>query len=264
MSSSSVEETQEAIQKEFALELRAGEIQSFSIEGGFSIVAAVGANLRAKPGIAGRLFEVLGKCGINVSAIAQGSSEINISVAVKNGKKAIRAIHGAFFSRRPVAEVFLIGAGLIGSKLLNLIGDEVRVVGIANSRQMVIREEGIPLAGWREVLAGGEPFELKGFIERMRSLDAGRSIFVDCTSSQEVSGAYEEILDAGIPVVAANKKANSGSYANYLRLHAKRGVPFLYSSNVGAGLPMISAIQDLVRSGDRVKKIEAIRSGSLS
>lgn len=272
----------EVIEREFALEMRAHIIDEVMIERNLSVIAVVGENMCRTTGIAGTLFGALGKNGINVIAITQGSSELNITVVVKKEDevKAIRVVHEAFFlSARKTLNVFLVGVGLIGRTLLQQMERhaqilrseyalDIRFVGLANSRAMVFDPQGIRLEEWCAALdQSTEKMEIKNFIERMLHLNLINSVFVDCTSSQALSDAYESILNASISIVTPNKKANSGRYENYKKLKemaAKNGIKFLYGSNVGAGLPMISTINELVRSGDKILKIEAILSGTLS
>lgn len=272
----------EAIEKEFALEIHAHIIDEVAIMRNLSVIAVVGENMCKSTGIAGKLFGALGKNGINVVAITQGSSELNISVVIKKEDevKAIRAIHEAFFlSPRKTLNVFLVGVGLIGHTLLRqmeghikALRDEyaldIRVIGIANSQTMAFNPKGIKLEEWRLVLEqSSDKMNLKRFIEEMRSLNLVNTVFVDCTSNQLIADAYQTILKASISIVTPNKKANSGLYDNYRQLKEitrKNGAKFLYGANVGAGLPIISTISELVRSGDKIRKVEAILSGTLS
>lgn len=272
----------EAIEKEFALEMQASIIDEIAIERNVSVLAVVGENMRKTPGIAGKLFGALGKNGVNVMAITQGSSELNITVVIKKEDevKAIRAIHEAFFlSFRKTLNLFLVGVGLIGKTLLqqmkghlqNLRDEyalDIRLIGLANSQKMAFNTQGIPLEEWSLALErSAEKMEIKSFIESMQQLNLINTVFADCTSSQAISDTYETILKASISIVTPNKKANSGRYENYKKLKAltaKNGSKFLYGSNVGAGLPVISSINELIRSGDKIHKIEAILSGTLS
>jgi aspartokinase/homoserine dehydrogenase 1 len=272
----------EAIEKEFALEIKSYIIDEVTIERNLSVIAVVGEKMCRTPGISGKLFGALGKNGINVIAITQGSSELNITVVVKKEDeiKAIRVVHEAFFlSPRKTLNVFLVGVGLIGRTLLEQIEShtqslrneyalDIRVIGLANSRKMAFNQLGVRLDEWNAVLdQAAEKMDINAFIERMLHLNLINSIFVDCTSDQAVSDAYEKILNASFSIVTPNKKANSGPYDNYKKLKevtAKNGTKFLYGSNVGAGLPIISTINELVRSGDKILKIEAILSGTMS
>ncbi len=272
----------QAIQKEFALEISTGKLNEVQVETNLSIVAAVGENMRHRTGIAGWFFQTLGKNGINIVAIAQGSSELNISVVIdkRDESKALNALHEAFFlSEKKTLNVFLVGTGLIGGTFLRQLREhretllkekslEIRVVALARRSQMYFQERGIDLAHWQAQLKEcGEPTNLKKFVAKMKELNLPNSIFIDCTASDEVIEHYEEILSSSISIVTPNKRANSGKYEVYrnLKLLAiKNDVKFLYETNVGAGLPVINTLQDLLNSGDKILKIEAVLSGSLS
>ena len=271
-----------AAEKEFAYELREGLVEPLKIEQDLSVLAIVGEGMRYLPGISGRLFQALGKNGINVVAIAQGSSELNISVIVPaaDETKALNAIHEAFFlSDAKTIHLFIVGVGLIGSTLLEQIqqqaaflkekrGLEIKVAGLANSRKMVFAEEGLPLENWKETLEQTEAgFSMPRFVEQMKQLNLPNAIFLDNTASEEVTNFYEQILDASISISTPNKLAASSPYLHYQRLRQiaeKRGVLWRFETNVGAGLPIISTLSDLIHSGDRILKIEGILSGTLS
>ncbi|MBT1702404.1 bifunctional aspartate kinase/homoserine dehydrogenase I [Chryseosolibacter indicus] len=271
-----------AIEKEFQNEIRNEEIDEVQIEGDLSIVAVVGDGMKHSPGTSGRMFSALGKNGINIVAIAQGSSERNISVVIRQSDvaKGLNALHEAFFlSDRKVLNVFLVGTGLIGNSLLQMIEDqfvklakenllEVNVIAIANSKRMLFNEEGLTLKrGIEEMKVKGEAMSMMGFVDRMITLNKTNSIFVDCTSSEEVTDCYERILASNISIVTPNKKANSGSYEKYYSLKNvafQRGAKFLYETNVGAGLPVINTLNDLLLSGDKVISIEGVLSGTLN
>ncbi|MBL7857071.1 MAG: bifunctional aspartate kinase/homoserine dehydrogenase I [Cyclobacteriaceae bacterium] len=271
-----------SIEKEFQNEIRNEEIDEVHVENELSIVAVVGDGMKHSPGTSGRMFSSLGKNGVNVVAIAQGSSERNISAVVRQADvaKALNALHEAFFlSDRKVLNVFLVGTGLIGKVLVNMIDDqfsklakenllEVYVVGIANSKHMLFSEDGLVLKTCVDTMKReGEPMQMKAFVEKMFSLNLPNSVFVDCTSSEEVAAYYESILADNISIVTPNKKANSGSIEQYHRMKEtafKRGVKFLYETNVGAGLPVINTMNDLLLSGDKVISIEAVLSGTLN
>lgn len=271
-----------AAEKEFIYELRSGLVEPLKIESELSVVAIVGEGMRYLPGISGRLFQALGKNGINVVAIAQGSSELNISVVVPaaDETKALNAIHEGFFlSDAKTMHLFVVGVGLIGSTLLEQIRSqaaflrekrrlEIRVAGLANSRKMVFAEEGIALENWKESLEqSAESFSMPRFVEHIRQLNLPNAVFLDNTASDEVSSFYEKILDASISISTPNKLAASSPYLHYQRLKQiadKRGVVWRYETNVGAGLPIITTLNDLIHSGDRIHKIEGILSGTLS
>lgn len=271
-----------AIEKEFQYEIRNEEIDPIQIENDLSIVAVVGDGMKHTPGTSGRMFSALGKNGVNVIAIAQGSSERNISAVIPqhDAAKALNSLHEAFFlSDRKLLHVFMVGTGLIGKALLTMIKEqfaklakdnllEVNVVAVANSRKMLFREEGLSPATCVTALEqSGDEMHMQEFYENMLSLNLSNSIFVDCTSSPEVTAFYEPILSANISIVTPNKKANSSSMEDYNLLRStafKRGVKFLYETNVGAGLPVINTMNDLLLSGDNVIRIEAVLSGTLN
>jgi len=271
-----------AIEKEFQYEIRGNEMDEVRVESDLAIIAIVGENMKHNPGTSGRMFHALGKSGINVHAIAQGSSELNISAVIREAdvSKALNVLHEAFFlSDRRVVNLFLVGTGLIGKELLNMIDEqysqlasqhllEVNVVGITNSKKMLFDEDGLRLKGLNERKnAEGEVMNIAAFVERMKSMNLSNSIFVDCTSSEEVTNHYEEILNANISIVTPNKKANSGSWQKYQAMKQaafKRGSRFLYETNVGAGLPVINTLNDLLISGDKVIRIEAVLSGTMN
>ncbi|MGC3945074.1 MAG: bifunctional aspartate kinase/homoserine dehydrogenase I [Chryseolinea sp.] len=271
-----------AIEKEFQYEIKSEEIDEVQVENDLSIVAVVGDGMKHSPGTSGRMFSALGKNGVNVMAIAQGSSERNISAVIPahDVSKALNALHEAFFlSDRKVLNIFLVGTGLIGKALLTMVKDqfaklakenllEVTVVAVANSRKMLFREEGLSLDSCLDHLQkDGDAMSMQSFFDSMVMLNLSNSIFVDCTSSPDVTSFYESILAANISIVTPNKKANSGSMESYSRLKDiafKRGVKFLYETNVGAGLPVINTMNDLLLSGDNVLSIEAVLSGTLN
>lgn len=270
------------VEDEFEYEIKSGVVEPVKVEKNLSVIAIIGENMRYRPGIAGRLFQALGKNGINVVAIAQGSSELNISVVVgqNDESKALNALHESFFlSDTKELHLFIVGTGLIGSTLIEQIKQqapflkehrslEIKAVGLSNSRKMIFDENGIDLKNWKEALNDrGEKASMYSFIEKMKTLNLSNTIFVDNTASEGVAKFYESILEASISISTPNKIATSSSYLQYQRLKNiawKRGVQFLYETNVGAGLPVISTLNDLIDSGDRILKIEGVLSGSLS
>jgi aspartokinase/homoserine dehydrogenase 1 len=280
--SQSARQAKAAIEKEFQYEIRSEEIDEVHVEDGLSIVAVVGDGMKHAPGTSGRMFGGLGRNGINVMAIAQGSSERNISAVVRQTDiaKALNALHESFFlSDRKVLNIFLVGTGLIGNALVQMMSEqfsklatdnllEVNIVAVANSTRMLFHDEALPLdtciAGMKQ---DGEPMALATFVQRMIAANKPNSIFVDCTSSEEVTDQYAAVLEANISIVTPNKKANSGSYEKYRALKSvafRRGVKFFYETNVGAGLPVINTLNDLLLSGDRVISIEGVLSGTLN
>jgi aspartokinase/homoserine dehydrogenase 1 len=271
-----------AVEEEFEHEIKAGKIDKLHEKDNLAIVAVVGDNMRHTPGIAGKLFSSLGKNGVNVVAIAQGSSEINLSVVIDktNLTKALNVIHESFFlSDVKTINVFVVGVGLIGSALLKQLQKQgayllkeknfkINVVGLANSKKMLINENGIALTSWKEKLEEqGEKTNLKEFVKRMIDLNLRNSIFVDNTSNKDVVSFYHTIIDESISIVTPNKLANSGLYKDYKKLQEtafKRGVKLMYETNVGAGLPVINTLNDLKDSGDKIIRIEGVLSGTLS
>lgn len=272
----------ESIEEEFVNEINAGKIDKVIIHKDLSIVAIIGENMRNTPGISGKLFSSMGKNGININAIAQGSSELNLSVVINTVdlSKALNALHEAFFlSDTKSLNLFVTGVGLIGGTLLKQIQKtssyllkeknlKINVLGIANSKKMLIEPNGISLNSWKEKLENsGSKSRLSEFVEEMKNLNVQNSVFVDCTSSKDVITHYEEVLKASISIVTPNKLANSGKYSDYQKLQtaaSKYGAKFLYETNVGAGLPVINTLKDLKYSGDKILKIEGILSGTLS
>lgn len=271
-----------SIVNEFALELEKGLVEPIKIESDLAVVAIIGENMRYRPGIAGRLFTALGRNGINVIAIAQGSSELNISVVINshNEAKALNTLHEAFFlSDTNVLNLFVIGIGLIGGTLIQQISNqakqlsenqslEINVIGIANTQKMLFVKEGINLKTWKDdLITDGVPSNLLEFVKQMKKLNLSNSIFVDNTSSPDVTDLYKDILDASISISTPNKLATSSSLSNYYALKelaTKKGVLFRYETNVGAGLPVITTLNDLMNSGDEIMTIEGVFSGSLS
>lgn len=272
---------QVAIEEMFHLEIRARMIQKVRVEKELSIVAVIGENMRNTPGVSGRLFQALGKNGISVVATAQGSSELNISTVIHRHDldKALNALHQSFFlSDVKTLSVFMVGTGLIGKTLLKQITDhkdflknhrslEINVVGVANTRKMIFDKDGISLNRFSDTFEKGENADLYQFVQAMINLNLPQSIFVDCTSNEQVVKHYAEIMKNSISIVTPNKLANSDTYKNYLNLRTiakERNVRFLYETNVGAGLPVINTLNDLLTSGDQIKRIEAVLSGTLS
>jgi len=279
---SKVKQAKSAIEKEFQYEIKGMEMDEVLVENDLAIVAIVGENMKHNPGTSGRMFSAIGKNGINVRAIAQGSSELNISAVVheQDIAKALNVLHEAFFlSDRKILNVFLVGTGLIGKSLLTMIEKqfqhlasqnhlEVNVVGVANSKKMFFNPEGLELkSAVHQMKESGEPMSMNAFFGNMIALNLSNSIFVDCTSSEEVAEYYSAILSSNISIVTPNKKANSGSLSRYQNLKSvsvKRGIKFLYETNVGAGLPVLNTMNDLLLSGDQVIRIEAVLSGTLN
>ena len=270
------------LNEEFAKEIEMGEISPMKVEGGLATVAIVGENMKHTPGIAGKLFGTLGRNGINVIACAQGASETNISFVVDGAslRKTLNVIHDSFFlSEYQVLNLFVCGIGTVGHSLLEQIhgqqerlkkerGLMLRVVGIANGHQAYFCRQGIDLANFRQELdEKGVPSCTQLLHDEVIGMNIFNSVFVDCTASPEIAGLYKDFLKHNISVVAANKIAASSDYEIYAELKQiarQRGVKFLFETNVGAGLPVINTINDLINSGDKILKIEAVLSGTLN
>ena len=280
--SSEVKQAVEAVSQEFAGEMDNDLVQPLRSEENLSLVAVIGENMKSVPGLAGSLFKSLGNNGINIIAIAQGSSELNITFAIKKDdeKKALNLVHDAFFlSENKGLNVFLIGIGLIGGTLLKQIHEQhqrlleelnldIQVIGIANSKKMYFDEDGIDLSKWSELLKSkGEVSSFSGYVQRMKDYNYANSIFIDCTANLEIANYYEQILESSISISTANKVAASASYDQFLTLQktaVAKNAHFLFETNVGAGLPVLSTLDGLVRSGDKIESINAVISGSLS
>jgi len=271
-----------AINREFEREIRYSNDLRVIIEKDLSIIAIVGEKMRKTPGISATLFKALGKNGINVIATAQGSSELNISVVIRNEdlKKALNVIHDGFFlSRIKEMNLFIAGTGLVGSSLMKQLKQQqemllnehmlkINLVGVTNSRRMFVGENVLTIENYPEKLDSvGERSDISAFIKMMTSLNLRNSVFVDCSADERVASVYEEILTKYASVVTANKIACSSGYDYYHRLKSvanEKGVRFMFETTVGAGLPVIRTISDLVMSGDRIIKIEAVLSGTLN
>jgi len=270
-----------AVDNAFSWEIETGKVEPLAVEKDLAIVALVGDNMKSHPGISGKMFGAIGRNGVNVRAIAQGSSERNISAVVSAAdvKKAINVLHEEFFETTyKQVNLFVAGTGNVGSKLLAQLKQQqeylqehlrlqVRVIGIANSRKMIFNEEGINLANWQEALDKGQPMDLQQFVEIIRSKNLRNSVFADVTANEQVAMVYDQLLSKSISVVACNKVACSSSYAYYKKLKdlaREYNALFQFETNVGAGLPVIGTLNDLLRSGDVVNRIEAVLSGTLN
>ena len=272
----------EVLNEEFAKEIEMGEISPVVAEMNLATIAIVGENMKHTPGIAGKLFGTLGRNGISVIACAQGASETNISFVVeaKSLRKSLNVIHDSFFlSEYQVLNLFICGTGTVGGSLIEQIrcqqqklmqerGLKLKVVGIADGHRALFTRAGIDLASYREEMEEkGIPSSAGVLHDEIIGMNIFNSVFVDCTASAEVASLYKEFLMHNISVVAANKIAASSDYSIYSELKQiarKRGVKFLFETNVGAGLPIINTINDLINSGDKILKIEAVLSGTLN
>ena len=265
----------EVLDKEFSKEIELGEMFPMKAEYGLATVAIVGENMKHTPGIAGKLFGALGRSGISVIACAQGASETNISL-----RKSLNVIHDSFFlSEYQVLKLFICGIGTVGHSLITQIesqreklmrenGLQLNVVGIANSKKGLFTRDGIELHDYKsQLLEKGKDCDLNVLLNEVTGMNIFNAVFVDCTANSGVASIYEQLLQHNISVVAANKIAASSPYENYMKLKQtahQRGVKFLFETNVGAGLPIINTINDLIHSGDKILKIEAVLSGTLN
>ena len=272
----------EVLNEEFAKEIEMGELFPIRAEDGLATVAIVGENMKHTPGIAGKLFGALGRSGINVIACAQGASETNISFVVDGRwlRKSLNVIHDSFFlSEYQVLNLFICGVGTVGGSLVEQIhsqrqklmqenGLQLNVVGIADASRAMFSREGFDLSNFREELkAKGVPGGTRELRDGIIGMNIFNSVFVDCTASPDVAALYKDLLQHNVSVVAANKIAASSAYDNYRELKQtarQRGVKYLFETNVGAGLPIINTINDLIHSGDKILKIEAVLSGTLN
>lgn len=270
------------LDEEFAMERGQGDMNDTVAEKGLATVAIVGENMKHTPGIAGKLFGTLGSAGISVKACSQGASETNISFVIQkeNLRKALNSIHDSFFlSEYKVLNLFVAGIGTVGSNLLQQIrsqqpklmtqnGLKLNIVGIANSKKAVFNRGGIQLDNYKQELQEeGIDSDLAKLCDHILDMNIYNAVFVDCTASEEVAAMYRKLMDGNVSVVAANKVAASSAYDNYLLLKETarhRCIKFLFETNVGAGLPIINTMNDLINSGDHILKLEAVLSGTLN
>lgn len=270
------------IEEEFAFELRRNLVDPVKVHSHNALIAIIGENMKNSPGVAGTLFSTLGNNGINIEAIAQGSSELNISFAVKQNcaNKAMNAIHDAFFlSEHKTVHLYMIGIGLIGNTLLDQIQENIESIredsginivinGLSNSKKMLLSEEGIDLRSYKEALGtDGEAADIELFVDKMIDYNQAHTIFIDSTANAEIPKQYLKILSHSIAISTPNKIGYSSSMENYKAIKSaeqKYKVPFNFETNVGAGLPVISTLKGLINSGDKIHKIEAVLSGSVS
>ncbi|OLY94768.1 aspartate kinase [Cnuella takakiae] len=270
-----------AVDNAFSYEIEMGKVNPLVVENGLSIIALVGDNMKSHAGTSGKMFGAMGRNGVNIRAIAQGSSERNISAVIASSdvKKAVNVLHEAFFETTyKQLNVYIIGTGNVGGKLLAQIQQQagylqqhlrlqVRVVGLANSRKMVFNDNGLELGNWQEQLGNGEPMSLQGYVDIIRQKNLRNSVFVDVTANADVAGVYDQLLERSISVVACNKIACSSPYVRYRKLKdlsREYNAAFHFETNVGASLPIIGTINDLLRSGDEVQKMQAVLSGTLN
>ncbi len=278
---SNADRAKAVIDEAFAYEIEIKKVEPLIIEKGLAIVALVGDSMKNHPGISGKMFGALGRNGVNVRAIAQGSSERNISavIALSDVKKAINVLHEEFFETTyKQVNLFISGTGNVGSKLLAQLQQQqkhllehlrlqVRIAAVGNSRKMLFVDEGVDLSKWNELLSAAETMDMKEFINTIQKKNLRNSVFVDVTANDAIAKSYPEYLQKSISVVACNKIACSSSYQYYKKLKdlaREFNALFLFETNVGAGLPVIGTLNDLIRSGDKVNRIEAVLSGTLN
>ncbi|WGK94035.1 MULTISPECIES: bifunctional aspartate kinase/homoserine dehydrogenase I [Flavobacterium] len=270
-----------AINKAFEIEIAQNKIEPCIVENNLCIIALVGENMKNHQGLSGRMFSTLGKNNVNIRAIAQGASERNISAVIneRDVKKALNTLHENFFEENTKQlNLFVMGVGNVGKKFIEQIHQQkkflkenlkinLRVIALSNSRKMHFDEDGISLKDWQTVLNNGETANQELFIAKVKELNLRNSIFVDITANESVSKTYEHYLKQSVGVVTCNKIACSSAYDNYKHLKnlsRQYNAPFLFETNVGAGLPIIDTVKNLIASGDKVNKIQAVLSGSLN
>jgi aspartokinase/homoserine dehydrogenase 1 len=279
--SEDVEVAKAAINETFEIEISQRKVQPVIVESDLAILALVGDNMKNHQGLSGKMFSALGKNNVNIRAIAQGASEKNISAVVNksDAKKALNTLHERFFEEKlKQLNLFVTGVGNVGERFLSQVLQQqeylrknlklnIRVIGISNSKKMLFNENGINLADWKNALSQGETTSLDAFLNKVSSLNLRNSVFVDNTANEHVSMMYEQYLRKNIGVVTCNKIACASNLENYKTLKKvsrKYNAPFLFETNVGAGLPIIDTLKNLIASGDRVQKIQAVLSGSLN
>lgn len=278
---SDAETAEIAINKAFEIEIAQHKVEPCIVEKNLCIIALVGENMKNHQGLSGRMFSTLGKNNVNIRAIAQGASERNISVVIneRDVKKALNTLHENFFEENTKQlNLFVMGVGNVGEKFIEQIHQQkkflkenlkinLRVIAVSNSKKMHFDEEGMSLKDWPSLLAHGEVSNTEAFVAKVKELNLRNSIFVDITANENVSKLYEQFLRQNVAVVTCNKIACSSAYANYQHLKnlsRKYNAPFLFETNVGAGLPIIDTVKNLIASGDKVHKIQAVLSGSLN
>ncbi len=272
---------QKSIDEVFAYEIETKKVDPIVVENNLAIIALVGDNMKSHPGISGKMFGNLGKNGVNVRAIAQGSSERNISavIAMEDVKKAINVLHEEFFETvNKEINLFIAGVGNVGGKLMAQIQQQatyllknlrlkINVVGIANSKKMLVIEQGIDLNNWKALLDAAEPMDMETYVKLVQDKNLRNAVFADVTANDQIATMYDKLLQKSISVVACNKVACSSNYEYYRKLKnlsAEFNAQFLFETNVGASLPVISTLNDLIRSGDKVNRMEAVLSGTLN
>ncbi len=265
----------------FSIEIERKKIKPIHVENDLAIIAVVGESMKNHQGLSGQMFSALGKNNVNIRAIAQGSSEKNISAVInkKDAKKALNTLHEQFFEEKiKQLNLFVTGVGNVGERFLAQLHQQknhlkehlklnIRVIGISNSKKMIFDKNGISLSNWKNELENGEPTSLQMFFEKVKEINFRNSVFIDNTANEHVANMYQHYLRESIGVVTCNKIACASSLENYKNLKSisrKYNAPFLFETNVGAGLPIIDTLKNLVNSGDKIHKIQAVLSGSLN
>lgn len=281
ISASEAEKAEKALNRTFEYEILSKRLNPVVVEHKLAIIALVGENMKSHQGLSGKMFSTLGKNNVNIRAIAQGASERNISAVIEefDVKKALNALHEVFFEEiTKQLNLFIVGVGNVGSKLLGQLNQQkeylkkemqlnLRVIGISNSKKMVFREGGIKIKNWQEELDKGQKADFQKFSENVRRLNYRNSIFIDNTANPAIANTYDSYLQNSISVVTCNKIACSSDYGYYQelkQLSKQFNSPFLFETNVGAGLPILDTLKHLIISGDKISKIQAVLSGSLN
>ena len=270
-----------SLEETFCVEIERKKIKPIHIESDLAIIAVVGESMKNHQGLSGQIFSALGKNNVNIRAIAQGSSEKNISAVInkKDAKKALNTLHEQFFEEKiKQVNLFVTGIGNVGERFLAQLHQQknhlkkhlklnIRVIGISNSKKMIFDKNGISLSNWKKELENGENASLDGFFNNAKLLNLRNSVFIDNTANEQVAAMYSNYLRESIAVVTCNKIAcasNLENYKNLKRISRKYNAPFLFETNVGAGLPIIDTLKNLINSGDKIHKIQAVLSGSLN
>jgi aspartokinase/homoserine dehydrogenase 1 len=282
VASEHIRTAREVIELEFRVELHHGQISALTVENSCSVVAVVGERVQNIPGVTSKIFEALGRNGITLRAIAHGSSERNLTLVLRQEdlQKAMNALHDhLFLSRQKTLNLFLLGPGLVGSALLELLKDQAefartalrtrfQVVGIANTRKMLFNEHGIDLCNWRALLSSSaETTNLPAFTKKVQQFNAANSVVIDCTGREDAVHEYLPLLSSSVSIITSSKVANTLSQGFYRQLRSaasQHGAEFRYSTNVGAALPIIDSIKSIIQNGDSIERIEAVLSGTLS
>ena len=276
----SADEVKTVVERAFSVELSQGQVQNVEVTKGCGVLAVVGDGMAGLPGVAGRFFKTLGSAGINVRAIAQGASERNISAVIdtKQMTRALRAVHGNFYLSAKTVSIGLVGPGLVGSALLDQMAGEaerlqrtfnldLRVRAISGSKKMLLADRRIELDNWRAEFADAEEADLERVVDHLQADHLPHAVLIDCTAEDSIAGNYANWLERGVHVITPNKRAHSGPmnyYSELMHVSRESQTHFLYEATVGAGLPVIQTLKDLVETGDEITSISGIFSGTLA